>query len=226
MSNDYVTKSEFYTALAALARAGAQTLSYGRPDALHAIAETFMVAATPTPTKEDPVIIPTVALDEKPVLRKGAPDTEPPTTREVVSTTFPVGMANVPLMMRLRRRGPGDVILEAFAGESADGSSTRSVASVPWDNLVKMCVRLDPDHATEAQRQVADARRQMGEAQAAMYDKEAQIVQLKAQLATAQKRVEELSGTFAYSRTPSPVCAGDCSRGGEGPACGLPGCKG
>lgn len=231
--SDHITKTEFYAALAALGDALAAPSELERRARLNEVVGAFKISGMPSAALSKAVEAPMHEPNEKPVLRKGPSDGELLVSREIVAVEVPIdaiawgssdsgasaSATHVPFSAKLRRRGPGDVLFEAFIGG-------RSVASIPWDNLVKTCVRLDPDHASEAQRQVTDARRQMGEAQAAMYGKEAQIVQLKQQLGAAHKRIEELSGAFTYSRTPPQKCPGGCSRGGEGPACGLPGCAG
>jgi hypothetical protein len=90
-----------------------------------------------------------------------------------------------PYALRLERKGPGDVVLVLEVGRQV-------YARVPYDNLIKMQVRLDPDHATRTERQVADARKAMGEAQAKMYDETARVEQLRQQLDARERRIEEL----------------------------------
>ncbi len=124
--------------------------------------------------------------------------------------------------MTLHRFGPGETALRWTVND-------RVVATIPFDNLVKMNVRLDPDHASEAQRQVAHAREEMAKARASAIDWEAKAKSLTTQLRDLRYQYDLATNTtraFSDSFIQPPACAGGCSRGGEGPPCGLSGCRG
>lgn len=81
--------------------------------------------------------------------------------------------------VRLVRRGPGDVI---FLLE-IDG---KSCGELPFDNMVKATTRIDPDHASAAEKQIAELRREVAEARGKVFDME----HLRTRLQQVEHRAE------------------------------------
>jgi hypothetical protein len=74
--------------------------------------------------------------------------------------------------VRLVREGPGEVV---FLLEIDDNE----VGEVPFDNLIKAQVRIDPDHASGPEKQIQALRREAAQAKAEVYDMEALRLQLR-----------------------------------------------
>lgn len=81
--------------------------------------------------------------------------------------------------VKLVRRGPGDVV---FLLE-IDGK----VCELPFDNLVKANTRLDPDHASFAEKQIVALRREAAEAKGRVIDMEI----LEMRVRSAERAVEQ-----------------------------------
>jgi hypothetical protein len=83
---------------------------------------------------------------------------------------------------KLVYRGPGDVVLVLRIDEEEAGF-------VPFDNLIKAQVRLDPDHASGPEKQIQELRREAAEAKAQVYDMEA--LRMQARDANEARRMAE-----------------------------------
>jgi len=74
--------------------------------------------------------------------------------------------------VKLIRRGPGDVVfLLEIAG--------RVCGEMPFDNLVKAVTRIDPDHASAAEKQIQALRLDVAEAKGKLIDAEYLQIQLR-----------------------------------------------
>lgn len=82
---------------------------------------------------------------------------------------------NIEYKVSLIRNGPGNVEFLL----TIDG---KICGKLPFDNLVKAQVRLDPDHASGPERQIQKLRQETAEARALMYDWQAQAMQLAERL--------------------------------------------
>lgn len=80
----------------------------------------------------------------------------------------------------LERRGPGEVFFLLKINDKIR-------AQVPFDNLVKAAVRIDPDYATGPERQIQDLREKLAKAEAKRYDEQARADQLEARLAAVSE---------------------------------------
>jgi len=77
-----------------------------------------------------------------------------------------------PFRIQLARKGPGEIIfLLTIAG-------TRRLTML-LDNVVKKAIRLDPDYATGAERQIQELREELAKARAVVLDRDAKIKQLE-----------------------------------------------
>lgn len=77
--------------------------------------------------------------------------------------------------VKLVRKEPGNVeFLLTING--------RICGQMPFDNLIKAQVRLDPDHASGPEKQIQKLRRETAEARAQMYDWQAKAMQLEERL--------------------------------------------
>jgi hypothetical protein len=81
----------------------------------------------------------------------------------------------VPYVIRLTRKGPGNVELTLMINGKVCGL-------LPFDNLVKAATRIDPDHAVGAEAQIQKLRRETADAKAEMYDWQARAKQLEEKL--------------------------------------------
>jgi hypothetical protein len=91
------------------------------------------------------------------------------------AATVVAGETPVPYAVELRRQGPGAV---EFILVIAD----RVCGKLPFDNLIKAQVRIDPDHASGPERQVQELRKELSEARAQMYDWQARALMAEERL--------------------------------------------
>ena len=80
-------------------------------------------------------------------------------------------VSNVPYRIHLERREPGGVFLRLEIGG-------RGFATIPFDNLVKTMIRIDPEHADGPQREIAKLRRELSKTEGRLQDVELELQRL------------------------------------------------
>lgn len=115
-----------------------------------------------------------------PVEDTGSPDC---VAHIVDSFVGPNHNQNSLLKLELRRFGPGNVYLVCKIDESIR-------TSMPFDNLVKAMTRIDPDHASGPEKQIAELRNQLAEANGKVIDSQLKETQLRTQITELNRMIK------------------------------------